>query len=243
MENYFPKEFFDEMVDAIADPIYVKDEDQNWIYLNKPALAFLGETSADKIGKNEFDFFDRQTAWEIHNHDRSVFKNGTPERLDLQMVFNGRIYYFAFHSSLFHFKGNTFLVGTIREITEQKKAEERWHATARRLQLLADHTQIGIITCDIEMRVTYLNQIVLNYSGMGDVEATAVDLTKLLTPLEPLEQFLNRQKENTGSRVVEQWQGEIHHSSNLRLPVKIFVTPIFDQGEFKEVLIILEENK
>jgi len=239
----YPQGFFSEMVNAIADAVYVKDAQHKWIFLNTPARELLQLSPSDFEDKNEFDFFPRKTAWAIYNNDQEVFKTEAPAGTELQITINGQEYYFAFHSSLFRIdKTEKYVVCTVRDITQRRNAEIRLYEEKERLRLLSDYAGIGVITCSTNAEINYMNQRAMDYSGVTPDAMHEVSLEEIILPSERFMALMEKQKRKTDSKVVDAFEGTIKHVSGILLPVHIQLTPIFNDGQFIEMLIILKEE-
>lgn len=68
-------------------------------------------------------------------------------------------------------------VGTIRDVTEKMRAEEALLDSEEKYRILADNAPIGILTCDRNGWITYLNRKVLEMLGSpGEEETRKINL-------------------------------------------------------------------
>jgi PAS domain S-box-containing protein len=56
------REFFDGIIDAIADPLFVKDERHTYVAVNNSMCKLMGKSRAEIVGKNDFDYFPKEQA-------------------------------------------------------------------------------------------------------------------------------------------------------------------------------------
>jgi len=134
-------EFLNGVLDSIPDPVFIKDENHNWVLLNNASCIFFGHTREQLIGKSDYDFFPAEEAdvyWEV---DNKVFVTGK-EILNEELQTNpitGLKQILSTKKNLFvDSKGNKFIVGVIRDITQQKIAEEQLiSVTASKEKLLS----------------------------------------------------------------------------------------------------------
>lgn len=114
------------IINAIGDPIFVKDRHHVWTLVNAAFCAAMGKDRDVLIGKSDYDFFPKEQADVFWEKDEKVFETGeanvneeffTPAAgTPIIIVTKKSLYVDA--------SGNKFIVGVIRDITERKKVEE-----------------------------------------------------------------------------------------------------------------------
>lgn len=121
-------EFLSGILDKIPDPVFIKDENHKWVLLNDASCSFFGHKRDELIGKSDYDIFPASESdiyWEV---DNKVFVSGK-EILNEELQTNpktGLKQILATKKNLFvDSTGNKFIVGIIRDITQQKLAEEQ----------------------------------------------------------------------------------------------------------------------
>ncbi|MFB2875703.1 CHASE2 domain-containing protein [Floridanema aerugineum] len=129
------KEFLQNLIDAIPDPIFVKDKEHRWIVLNQAYSKFLGYPLEILLEKSDFDFFPNHEAYNFWQQDELVFQSGDATENEEQFTNSqGITHHIATKRSLHKDPaGNIFLVGIIRDITERKQLEEHLKRTADEL--------------------------------------------------------------------------------------------------------------
>ena len=129
------KEFLSSIINAIPDPIFVKNRNHQWIVLNQAYSRFVGRPIEALLEKTDHDFFDPHEADTFWRYDDLVFISGS-ER-ETEEVFTdaqGVTYSIATKRSLHRdAAGNVFLVGVIRDITQRKRVEDELRRTAEDL--------------------------------------------------------------------------------------------------------------
>jgi diguanylate cyclase (GGDEF)-like protein/PAS domain S-box-containing protein len=146
------KEFLQSLIDAIPDPIFVKDTQHRWIVLNQAYCKFIGYPLTKLLEKSDFDFFPHDEAKNFWYQDELVFKNGNPTENEEKFTnSNGITHHIATKRSLHKdAAGNIFLIGVIRDITERKHLEEHLKRTAA--ELVRSNTELKLS----EDRLRYL---------------------------------------------------------------------------------------
>ena len=120
------KNFLDEIINSVADPMFAKDSGHRWVLANNALCDFIGHTRDEILGKNEYDFFLKDEADVFRAKDELVLASGKVNiNEELFTDHHGEVHTLVTKKSLYTDKmGDTFIVAIIRDITEQKRAEE-----------------------------------------------------------------------------------------------------------------------
>jgi PAS domain S-box-containing protein len=116
----------DSIINSIADPVFVKDRDHRWILLNDAICRFLGHTREELIGRSDYDFFPREEADVFWQKDELVFETGQ-ENVNEETITDASYtpHIIATKKALYiDPTGQKYIVGVIRDVTDQKKFEE-----------------------------------------------------------------------------------------------------------------------
>ena len=118
--------FLEQIVDTIADPIFVKDESHRWIMLNQAFCDFMGHPREMLLGKSDHDFFPKQEADIFLRKDVEVFASGKTNINEESLTdATGNTHTIITKKSVFHDpQGHKILVGSIRDVSELKKAQD-----------------------------------------------------------------------------------------------------------------------
>ncbi|MEH1872547.1 CHASE2 domain-containing protein [Nostoc sp.] len=142
------KEFLHHVINTIPDPIFVKNEQHQWIVLNEAYCRFIGYPNKLLIGKSDYDFFPKHEADVFRQQDDLVFRTQKCQEHEEEFTnADGQTHQIATKRSLHKDSaGNLFLVGVIRDITQRKLMEEQLKRTAaellssnKELKLKEDH--------------------------------------------------------------------------------------------------------
>jgi len=129
------KEFLHQVINTIPDPVFVKNEKQQWIVLNEAYCLFIGYPKSKLLEKSEYDFFPKYQADVFQEQDKLVLTSRQSQEHEEEFTdASGNTHFIATKRSLHKDPaGNFFLVGVIRDITERKIAEQQLKRTADEL--------------------------------------------------------------------------------------------------------------
>ncbi|WP_413199251.1 ATP-binding protein [Nostoc piscinale] len=113
------------VLNSITDPIFVKDRQHNWVFVNDAFCQFIGYERTTLIGKSDYDFFCKTQADVFWARDELVFTTGvTDENEELITDYQGKTQIISTKKSLLSDEaGNSFLVGSIRLVVPQDQIE------------------------------------------------------------------------------------------------------------------------
>lgn len=118
-------EFTSGIIDAISDPIFVKDREHRWLMLNDAFCELIGHPRDMLIGKSDYDFFPKEQADEFWAGDERVFASGKTDLSEEAFTrSDGNMHYVQTKKALLRRNGAEYLIGGIRDITERRKMED-----------------------------------------------------------------------------------------------------------------------
>jgi len=114
------------LLDALPNPVFVKDEQHRWIFLNEKLCRFMDHDRAELLGKSDYDFFPKDEADVFWRKDDLVFSTGEVDENEERFTDGaGRLHTIITRKMLYvDPDGRRFLVGVITDITERKQMEE-----------------------------------------------------------------------------------------------------------------------
>ncbi len=139
-------DFLNNILDAVPDPIFVKDEHHSWIVANAAYCDFIGLPREMVIGRNDRDYFPKEEADVFWRTDDEVFASGA-ENINEELFTdkNGVTHMISTKKAIFNQDdGQRVLVGVFRDVTGERRA----------LKILADsYRQLEEAFVDLQARL------------------------------------------------------------------------------------------
>ncbi len=129
------KEFLSRIINAIPDPIFVKDRKHRWMVVNEAYCQFVGRSLTELMGESDLDTRPMKEPKRVWQREEEVFRSGMAHEDEEECSDESGVMRFIATKRSLHrdAAGNLFLVGVIRDITERKRMEEDLKRTAAEL--------------------------------------------------------------------------------------------------------------
>ena len=123
------KQLLQSLMDNIPDPIYFKDKKSKFIRINQAQASVLGTLStADAIGKTDFDFLPGEQAETTFLQEQEIFRSGKPMINNIEKITppgKEAVWFSTTKIPIISEKGNIVgLAGVLRDITIMEMARE-----------------------------------------------------------------------------------------------------------------------
>ncbi|MGB9130795.1 MAG: PAS domain S-box protein [Thiobacillus sp.] len=119
------REFLANIIDSIADPVFVKDRHHRWVMFNEAFCRFVGHGRDELLGKTDYDFFPEREALVFWEKDDAVFASGEESVNEEDLTGgDGVVRTIVTKKSRYTDPaGHQFIVGIILDISERKRLE------------------------------------------------------------------------------------------------------------------------
>ncbi|MBC7421813.1 MAG: PAS domain-containing protein [Bdellovibrio sp.] len=194
------KSFLENMMNALPDPLFVKDSSYRWIFANSEFEKIVGETKEQFLGKTDYDFFSTERADGYRMHDKLVFKTGLSREIDEKVTnTEGETREILTKKSLFKLSDENFLVGVMRDITEKNKTDSQFRLM---ISLIDSSVDLFGFT-DVTGVPLYVNKTGIDIFGIEVGKNFFTDY------LSPLHKQLVDAAISKGLHNFENWEGEV----------------------------------
>ncbi len=169
--GHMSADFFQQILDNVPTPIFVKDKDLRFVFLNKHYCALIGKTEAELLGRSDADFYEEQAVAAYTAIDRRVVEDGELVKVEeINALKDGtHVPVMTRKARLTDEGGNHFLIGTCDDLTAIKKREEQYRA-------LSETVPVGVMQIQEDGKVAFANPLVLAYLQRG---VDGIDLAEL----------------------------------------------------------------
>jgi PAS domain S-box-containing protein len=119
------RDFLRKTLNALPEPVFVKDRAHKFVAVNTALCRIVGHSEEALIGKSDFDFFPAHEAELFVQRDEEVFQSGQPNENEEMITDNegGSRILVTKKAAFTGTRGEPFLVGVIRDITEWRRME------------------------------------------------------------------------------------------------------------------------
>ncbi|TXT40602.1 MAG: multi-sensor hybrid histidine kinase [Comamonadaceae bacterium] len=152
-------DFLNQIVNTIADPLVVKDQQHRWVLVNQAFCKFMGHPQEYFIGKTVHDIFPEHQARRLQDTDERILASDTECITEEKLTDSRGITHIVVikKAPYTDTHGNHFLVGVLSDITERKQVERLLRAREREFSSLTENLPVAVIRYDSECRRRYLN--------------------------------------------------------------------------------------
>ncbi|MEM6449467.1 MAG: ATP-binding protein [Cyanobacteria bacterium P01_D01_bin.105] len=107
---------------ASAQPLYIKDAQHRWLYINDAGAKLIGLSSEAIVGRSETDFLPQQLAQSLTQQDQAFF---TQQAADITPLVFEPSRQFVGHRQLVTVQGQQVLVNTLQNVTALARAQQQ----------------------------------------------------------------------------------------------------------------------
>ncbi|PKO72043.1 MAG: diguanylate phosphodiesterase, partial [Betaproteobacteria bacterium HGW-Betaproteobacteria-17] len=159
------------ILDAIPDPVWLKDVDGVFLNCNPMFGRLYGASRADIIGKTDYDFVEREQADFFREHDRKAMAAGRSSLNEEWLSFaddGQRRLFETIKTPMSGEHGSPIgVLGIARDITERKQAEEQLSLAAK----VFEQSGEGIMITDAQRTIVMVNQAFTAITGYSEADA------------------------------------------------------------------------
>lgn len=170
------------IINAVADPIFVKDSNGCWALFNDAFCKFMGRSPGELIGKTEHDYFPKKEADIFLEKDKKVLETGA-ESINEEIFTDakGISYVIVTKRALYTDpQGKKMIVGIIRDVTEFKRVEKELQQQRELLEEMVKDRTVELELSNQKLRLTAKD---LELAGKAKSEFLSNMSHELRTPL------------------------------------------------------------
>jgi PAS domain S-box-containing protein len=121
------RSYLERIIDTVADPIFVKDRQHRLILVNRALCRLLGHDRDSLVGRTDDDFLPKEEVDVFWEKDELVFTTGQENVNEERLTdSSGAVHLIVTKKTLYvDERGTPFIVGIIRDVTDQRRLEEQ----------------------------------------------------------------------------------------------------------------------
>lgn len=170
-------EFLNSVINAVPDPLYVKDEDHRFIQVNEAFCTLIGKAREELLGSDDYDFADRRGASQAWVQDELIFANRQPS--EMEGVFtdsHGEDHYVVTKKTTHQLtSGQQVLIASIVDITERRAMEEQLRDATQFLTSVINAVPDPLFVKDEDHRFIQVNNAFCQFMGYSAGELLGKD--------------------------------------------------------------------
>ncbi|SFT46504.1 PAS/PAC sensor hybrid histidine kinase [Mesorhizobium sp. YR577] len=137
------------VINGIKDPIFVKDADLRFVFVNEAFSTLFGRKPQDMLGKVGADFFAAEQAEGFEDSERHVLLTGQPYEVEENFEFLGKAKSRIVRKNRVSVdSGKNFVAGFLFDVTDIKSRENEADEARRRLASVLESLPAGVIIYD-----------------------------------------------------------------------------------------------
>ncbi len=164
--------FLDSIIENIPVMLFLKDaRDLRFVRFNQTGEKLLGYPRAELLGKNDYDFFQKEQADSFTAKDHEVLKGKEVVDISDETIQTKSGAARILHTRkvpILNTKGEAeYLLGISEDITDRIRAEKKLADATQRLESILESANDGIVTLDTDRVITSCNRaasLILGYS-------------------------------------------------------------------------------
>ncbi|RXK50547.1 PAS domain S-box protein [Halorientalis pallida] len=167
---------FRAIVENTIDPIYIKDREGNYQFVNEASTEFFGLARQEILGKDDGDLFDAASAASIREDDRTVLETGDSIVTERSVDVDGQEAVFLDNKYPFRDEDGE-IVGTIgisRDITDRKENERELERYREFTDGILDTIDDVFYVLDRAGNLTRWNESLADVTGYDDAEMASM---------------------------------------------------------------------
>ena len=220
-----PQIVYKKLLDNMNEAVWLGDSDERTVYANKKFASMLGYKLEEMIGRESYDFWDKESAERVKGVNDSDRKKGISSSYEGNLLTkDGKLIPVLLSGSPFPGGGT---VGIMTDLRELKKKEEQ----AAVLNKSIEYSTEAIITFDKSLKIKTWNKGAKMVFGFSKKDALNSKITKIV-PAKEINKYLGNKNKH------DKFQIEAKNKAKKHLIINATLTHI-SVGDKKESLVYL----
>lgn len=177
--TYLDEGLYETLINSVMNPIFLKDENHRWVFVNQAFADLYNIEPENMIGKTDIDYVDQESADRFAESDNYVLKTGKVfvswEEISFQN--NQIIAFVTYKKKIVGPDGKNYVLASLTNITEQKIIEEELR---EKNKFITDQNKkIETLLKEIHHRVKNNLQIIISFLNLQSYKLEGQDQKNL----------------------------------------------------------------
>lgn len=233
------EEKYKRLFNASPDLIAEFDEDGNFLVVNPAMAKSLGFSPDELIGKNIYDIVPKKVVDKRAEIARKAFKENKVQMFEDE---RGGRYFHNILVPIVSPDGKKSIQAIVRDITEQKKSEEKLRESEEKFRLIFQNVNDEIIYVDKHGKIIDVNRRIEDIFGYKPEEVVGKNLSELgWLRAKDLSKLFKLFKEAVKGKTIELTELEVKHKDGWFIHVEVSTRPLKKNGEIVGFLSIVRD--
>ncbi|NVM35519.1 MAG: PAS domain S-box protein [Candidatus Lokiarchaeota archaeon] len=223
------------ILNSLNDPMHVIDKELKIIFQNPTMVKWLDKLNlkSDIIAKNIFEVFPFLDYDKIYNEYSKVFKTGEPfVTREITELFNKKVFTEIIKIPIKSEGKVDQVITIIRDITEQKEAEQKLKNSEEKYRYLIENSIEGVWVIDSGAKTILVNPSMSKILGYKVEEMIGKPLFSFMDKKE--KEITKNHLEKRKKGISEERDAYFLHKKGYKVYLRIRATPIFDiEGNYE----------
>ncbi|MFN3547956.1 MAG: response regulator [Mesorhizobium sp.] len=150
-------------LNAVSDPVFVKDTDLRYVFVNEAFARLVGSTASALVGKRSKEVFDPRWARPAEAEELRILETGEPLEIEDDPHRHGDGRFRILRKQLVTIEGGkSFLAGFLFDITDIRRREQEAEEARRRLAHVLKTLPAGVVIFDEHDRFVLCNEHIVS---------------------------------------------------------------------------------
>jgi PAS domain S-box-containing protein len=196
------RKFLDELINAVPDPISVKDEQHRFVAVNDAFCGTVGRSREGILGQDDAGLIPAEEARQVWHTDETALKGGDPVVYERGVTLQGaKRWMLVRKSGITRSDGSRAVLSVFTDITERRAMEQAVRASEIRFRDFTAAASEFVWENDLEGRFTYVSSRVQSVWGYSEAELLGRSPAQLTAPgeAERVREWLAAHRQPDGS--------------------------------------------
>jgi len=230
------------VLENTTNPVYIKDRDRGYQFVNDAATETTGVPASEIIGKSASDLHDGEELAAIREADRRVLEQGETVTKEIEKIVGGERRIFVDTKYPYRTEDGDIIgiIGVGRDVTERKRRERELRETNEWLNGIIEASPDAILALDAAGTVELWNPAAERIFGWSAEEVLGEPLP--IIPEEKSEEYDRFRERVYGGETISGAEIERQHKDGTLINVSLSAAPVFDEdGDVTGIMAALED--